>query len=96
VSDTVVLDVLGRYRSSYGEYEAGQEIHCASAEEADRLLRDSPGSFRRRGTPPPTPTPTPEPARSPVGDTDVEAFDRRARGGRKRASATKKKAPAKK
>lgn len=78
----VVLDVLGRYRSSLGEWEAGGEVHC-SEDEADALLRDSPGSFAVQGS-------KPKPAAKKVGrsttTTGVAASDRRARGGTKRGS----------
>ena len=41
---TTILRVVGRYRSSLGSYEAGQELHLDD-EAAAALLRDSAGSF---------------------------------------------------
>jgi len=89
---TTILKVTGRYRSSLGSYEAGQELHLAD-EEAAALLRDSPGSFVVRGETiaeepgPPDSEPEPEPdltAMSTETETGIVAPDRRARGGRKR------------
>jgi hypothetical protein len=83
---TVVLYVNGRYRSSLGSYEAGQELHL-DEETAALLLRDSPGTFTVKGEPVVEPEPEPEPdlsAMSTETETGLVVPDRRARGGKKR------------
>ena len=63
------LTVLGRYRSSLGEFEPGQELSL-SDEAAALLLRDSPGSFALAGSA--APPVTSQPASDPTGGQDVE------------------------
>ena len=63
------LRVTGDYRSSLGEYRAGQVVEVSDAT-GELLMRDSPGSFR------------PDEAMSSETATGLIASDRRARGGR--------------
>lgn len=89
-----MLRVLGRYRSSKGSWEPGQEIQVLD-ELGEFLLRDSPGSFSLAGAA------AMPPVAAPADDEDDEDFDptgamstetasglvvpdRRARGGRRR------------
>ena len=79
------LICTGRYRSSLGSYESGQDVDVTD-EVAGLLLSDSPGSFKI-----PTPDkakpveePLTEAAMSTETATGIVAPDRKARGGRKR------------
>jgi hypothetical protein len=93
------LTVIGRYRSSFGSYEPGQELSLSDAD-AEFLLRDSPTSFALAGS---APAPAQAgPATSEFEEEEEDDFDpgamstetasglvvpdRRARGGRRRTS----------
>lgn len=80
---TTILRATGRYRSSLGNFEEGQELHLDD-EAASLLLRDSPGSFEVVGE---TSESEPGPdlsAMSTQTETGLVVPDRRARGGRQR------------
>ncbi len=79
------LVCVSRYRSAYGEYEAGQDVDVTD-DVAGLLLRDSPGSFKipAPDKPKAVEPPLAETAMSTETATGLTAPDRRARGGRRR------------
>ncbi len=72
------LNVLGRYRSGAGRYEAGQVIDVTDAQ-GEFLQRDSPGTFAIEGAEAPALEHSIEETA-----TGIKAPDRRARGGQRR------------
>lgn len=94
----MILKCVGRYRSSAGEWNEGDELHC-TAEYGAFLLRDAPTSFVVVDEVPASETKgEPATGRSSVtGSPDLAAMstetqsglvvpDRRARGGKKRGT----------
>ena len=79
------LICTGRYRSSLGSYEPGQDVDVTE-DVAGLLLRDSPDSFKipAPDKPKPVEEPLTEQAMSTETETGLTAPDRRARGGRQR------------
>jgi hypothetical protein len=79
------------YRSGHGTWAPGDDVDVSDAE-AEFLLRDSPGSFKRPGAPPESVAeevvivPAETTAMSTETQTGLVAPDRRARGGKKRGT----------
>lgn len=92
----MIIKCVGRYRTQSRAYEPGDELHV-SDDEGEFLLRDAPTSFARVDEVPASETAGEAATAAAAAEPDLTAMstetatgivapDRRARGGKKRAS----------